>query len=174
MAQITSVTSEALQAEVRRLLPSQQGFGEDLQASNVITPIIDLTSVAEGTNVPQYQAQAINLGGITVFSIGATTTTITTGSGFFKVSGYVNMSVTSGPSFSITDGTTTKKFYDLVNLAVTNADTRKILVDFVVFCKAGDSVTCTNGTATIPAVLYVQQLADVNGVTTLPSGFSPQ
>ena len=32
MPQITSVTSESLQATVRRLLPSQVGFGEDLQA----------------------------------------------------------------------------------------------------------------------------------------------
>ena len=174
MAQITSVTSEALQAEIRRLLPSQEGFGEDLQATNVITPIIDLTTVAEGTNVPQYQAQAINLGGITVFSIGATTATLANTPGFYKISGYLNMSVTSGPEFSITDGTTTKKFYDLVNLAVTNADTRKILVEFVVFLKAGDSVTCTNSTAAVTAVLYVQQLADVNGVVTLPTGFSPQ
>ena len=174
MAQITSITSEALQAEIRRLLPSQQGFGEDLQATNVITPIIDLTSVAEGTNVPQYQAQAINLGGITVFSIGATTTTIVNTPGFFKVSGYLNNSNSSAADFTITDGTTSKKFYDLVGLATTNADTRKILVDINVFCKAGDSVTCANGSATVPAVLYVQQLADVNGVTTLPTGFTPQ
>ena len=174
MAQITSVTSDALQAEVRRLLPSQQGFGEDLQASNVITPIIDLTSVASGTNVPQYQAQAINLVGITVFSIAAATTTIINTPGFWKVSGYLNNSFTSAPDFSITDGSTTKKFYDLVGLASTNADARKVLVDFDVFLRTGDSVTCQNGSAAYPAVLYVQQLADVNGNTTLPTGFTPE
>ena len=43
MAQLINLTSEALQATIRRLLPSQQGFGEDLQATNVVTPIIDLT-----------------------------------------------------------------------------------------------------------------------------------
>jgi hypothetical protein len=174
VAQITTVTSESLQAEVRRLLPSQQGFGEDLQASNVITPIIDLTSVASGTNVPQYQAQAINLVGITVFSIGSATTTIINTAGFWKVSGYLNNSNSSAPDFSITDGTTTKKFYDLLGLATTNADTRKVFVDFNVFLRSGDSVTCQNGSATIPAVLYVQQLADVNGNTTLPTGFTPE
>ena len=174
MAQITNVTSEALQAEIRRLLPSQQGFGEDLQASNVITPIIDLTNVAEGTNVPQYQAQAINLGGITVFSIGATTTTIVNTAGFSRVSGYQTTGLTSSCDFTITDGTTSKKFYDLVGVATTNADTRKVFVDFVVFLRSGESVTCANGSSSIPAVLYVQQLADVNGVVTLPTGFSPQ
>lgn len=174
MAEIISVTSESLQAEVRRLLPSQQGFGEDLQASNVITPIIDLSNIASGANVPQYQAQAINLVGITVFSIGATTTTIVNTPGFWKVSGYLTNALTTAPDFSITDGTTTKKFYDLIGLVSTNADTRKIFVDFNVFLRSGDSVTCQNGTASIPAVLYVQQLADVNGNTTLPTGFTPE
>ena len=174
MAQITNVTSESLQAEIRRLLPSQQGFGEDLQASNVITPIIDLTSVAEGTNVPQYQAQAINLGGITVFSIGATTTTIINTTGFFRVSGYLTAGLTSSCDFTITDGPTSKKFYDLIGVATTNADSRKVLVDFNVFLRSGESVTCQNGSATLPAVLYVQQLADINGAVTLPTGFTPQ
>ena len=49
MAEITSVTSEALQRKVRELLPSQRGFGEDLQAQNVIVPIVDLTRSAEGS-----------------------------------------------------------------------------------------------------------------------------
>ena len=49
MAEIVPVVSEALEAQIRDLLPSQRGFGEDLQASNVITPIIDLTAAAEGT-----------------------------------------------------------------------------------------------------------------------------
>ena len=51
MAQLISITSEALQATIRRLLPSQQGFGEDLQASNVITPVIDVTPTAEGLSL---------------------------------------------------------------------------------------------------------------------------
>ena len=42
MAEIIRITSEALQATIRRLLPSQTGFGDDLQATNLITPIIDL------------------------------------------------------------------------------------------------------------------------------------
>ena len=32
MPEITTITSESLQAEVRRLLPSQRGFGSDLEA----------------------------------------------------------------------------------------------------------------------------------------------
>ena len=51
MSQIIPIVSEALQATVRRLLPSQNGFGEDLQASNVIVPIVNLTPSAEGTEL---------------------------------------------------------------------------------------------------------------------------
>ena len=74
MAEIVPVVSEALEAQIRSLLPSQRGFGEDLQASNVIFPIIDLTPAAEGTTVPQYQQQAIAFGSQTSFVITNQTT----------------------------------------------------------------------------------------------------
>ena len=51
--EIITVNSEALQATVRNLLPSQNGFGSELQASNIITPVIDLTPSAEGTVLRQ-------------------------------------------------------------------------------------------------------------------------
>ena len=50
--EIITVNSEALQTQIRDLLPSQAGFGSELQATNVITPIIDLTSAAEGSGLP--------------------------------------------------------------------------------------------------------------------------
>ena len=49
--EIITVNSEALQEQIRDLLPSQNGFGSELQASNVITPIIDLTATAEGSSL---------------------------------------------------------------------------------------------------------------------------
>ena len=73
MAQITSVTSEALQATIRRLLPSQQGFGEDLQASNVIFPIIDLTPTAEGSVLGTNLQTAIAFGSITSINANSST-----------------------------------------------------------------------------------------------------
>ena len=57
--EIITVNSESLQTQIRDLLPSQNGFGSELQASNVITPIIDLTSAAEGTGLPQILQQSI-------------------------------------------------------------------------------------------------------------------
>jgi hypothetical protein len=45
--EIITVNSEDLQTQIRDLLPSQNGFGSELQASNVIFPIIDLTRSAD-------------------------------------------------------------------------------------------------------------------------------
>ena len=80
--QLSSVTSESLQATIRRLLPSQQGFGAELAASNVITPIIDLTPSAEGSTIPVSMQQAINFGGATSFDVSNTTTVIINNTGF--------------------------------------------------------------------------------------------
>jgi hypothetical protein len=55
---ISTVTSEALQLKLRQLLPSQQGFGTDLSASDTIIPIIDLTAAAEGSDVPEFLQRA--------------------------------------------------------------------------------------------------------------------
>ena len=86
--QITRITSEALQATIRRLLPSQQGFGEDLQATNVITPIIDLTPTAEGSSVPESLQQALAYGSQTVFSqTNAGDVAIISTAGFYRITG---------------------------------------------------------------------------------------
>ena len=76
MAEIVPVVSEALEAQVRDLLPSQRGFTEDLQASNVITPIIDLTNAAEGTTTPEILQTAMAYGSNTSFTVQNTTTTV--------------------------------------------------------------------------------------------------
>ena len=87
MSQIINITSEALQATIRRLLPSQQGFGEDLQASNVIMPVIDLTPTAEGSSVPANLQNASAYGSNTTFFANNSTNTLVTGGGFYRVIG---------------------------------------------------------------------------------------
>ena len=173
MAQITRVTSEALQAKIRSLLPSQQGFGEDLEASNVITPVIDLTSTAEGSNVPTYQAQALNHGGVTTFSVGNTTSTLINTPGFFRCRGVYLTSYTSGAIFAITDGATSKTLFNLRGLSAT-AENDKILLEFEVLLRAGDSLTCANTSTSALVIGTTQQLADINGNVTLPTGFTPE
>lgn len=95
MAQIIRITSEALQATVRRLLPSQQGFGEDLQASNVIQPIIDLTPTAEGSQLPADFARAIDFSSTAIDNSSGDTTVLANAPGFYLLRGVSSLSTNS-------------------------------------------------------------------------------
>lgn len=175
MAQITRVTSEALQATIRRLLPSQQGFGEDLEASNVITPIIDLTPTAEGSVLPVNMQTAIAFASITSINSNGSTDTIANVGGFYRIFG--NMSAITSSSvratvdFDITDGSSTK---EIMSMDVTNTlSTVQLIsnnVDFVVFLRSGDSCSVTT-TANAIFAGSVRQIADLSGNLVNPSGF---
>lgn len=178
MAQIIRITSEALQATIRRLLPSQVGFGEDLQASNVITPIIDLTPTAEGSQLPYDLQTAISHGGITSFVATSGTTTVANNAGFVRIYGCCtiqgNTAAAAAALFSITDGTTSKSIWSF-NQGTTTAQGEFLYetFDFTVFLRSGDSVTasCSNGGSFRGSI---RQIADLNGTLTNPSGFNPQ
>jgi hypothetical protein len=98
--EIITVNSEDLQTQIRDLLPSQNGFGSELQASNVIFPIIDLTRSAEGSGLPEYLQRAASFGGITAFDVINTTTTIINTTGFFQIDFYLTMQNTGSTSRS--------------------------------------------------------------------------
>ena len=176
--QITSVTSEALQAQIRNLLPSQEGFGTDLMAQNVIVPIIDLTSAAEGSTVPQFLQTALAFGSQTSFEVKNTTTTLVNNTGFWRVFGTLSMNLsfatTLRASIDVTDGLSSKSLYEAAggygvdNQAVLN------LFDFIVFLGAGESISATTGTNYNIFNITVRQVADINGVLVNPSGFTPQ
>jgi hypothetical protein len=177
--QITSVTSEALQAQIRNLLPSQEGFGTDLMAQNVIVPIIDLTAAAEGTTVPANLAEAISFGNVTAFSASASTVVLANTSGFWRITGTVsnngaNANNTSG-SFTMTDGVTVKTLQSYQKIvSVSQPYNFAISFDFTVFLTSGDSVSAAASDAYTQIQGHYYQIADVNGNRVLPSGFSPQ
>lgn len=181
MAQVTSITSETLQAKIRELLPSQQGFGEDLQASNVILPVIDLTATAEGGGIAVSMQQALAFGSVTNYSqIGAGTTVIANTPGFFRIFGNVTMAPANAVhkvSFSLSDGLSTKIIWETGNLA--SIGTSQVVwnanPDFIVFLDTGESVSTTCSTNNYTAsVGCSRQIATVNGTLVNPSGFSPQ
>jgi len=177
MAQLINITSEALQATIRRLLPSQQGFGEDLQATNVVTPVIDLTPTAEGSVLEPILQRALAFGSVTAHSVSATTSTLINTTGFFRVFGAVsydaNASSSVVASFTLTDGSTNKIIYSAVGQAP--GDTGGVInYDFVVFLAAGESLTATGSTSAISLRGCSRQIADVNGNLVNPSGFVSQ
>jgi hypothetical protein len=179
LPQITTITSETLQAEIRRLLPSQQGFGVDLEASNVITPVIDLTAASEGSVLPANLQTAYSLGNIINDEVinGATSTAINT-TGFFKYNiTSTLLTPTSGISVEnfvrVTTGLSTKILHRHTNrLGSTGFQSMgTVLYEGVVFLNAGESVTITASTRGAVNLTAVP-IASINGTLTNPSGFT--
>lgn len=174
--QLSSVTSESLQATIRRLLPSQQGFGVELAATNVITPIIDLTPTAEGSSVPSFLQKAVAMDSQTAFSVKNTTTTLINNTGFWQIRGCMQYTseTTVNPtvSLSLSDGISTKKIFEIEEA---HGVASEAFIDYseIVFLRTGDSLSCTASSYAAFIGSY-RQIADVNGNLINPVGFNPQ
>jgi hypothetical protein len=178
VAQITNVTSESLQAKIRQLLPSQQGFGEDLQAQNVIVPIIDLTSTAEGSSVPEMLQTALAFGSQTEFTTTNTTDLVASTPGFYRIIGTSTIFTVSSlvrlTQIIISDGTTLVKVWKHQADAASGANPSTTTFDFNVFLRSGDSLNVSSSDTDTVIAGSTRQIADVNGVLVNPSGFTPQ
>lgn len=176
MAQIRQVVSESLQATVRRLLPSQQGFTEDLQASNVIQPIIDLTPSAEGSSLPVDLSRALAFGSQTAFNANNATTVIANNTGFWRVFGGISMKSIGASaidaSFTMSDGLSTKNIYKIRTVATGDSYGYAVNFDFIVFLDAGESISAVSDSINVLIQGSVRQVADINGNLVNPSGFS--
>ena len=175
---ISTVTSEALQLKLRQLLPSQQGFGSDLSASDTIIPIIDLTAAAEGSDVSESLQQALAFGSITAFSENNSNSTIINTAGFYRIVGVSVVRATAGGpgdnDLSITDGATTKALFEHQLSVGTDDNTTTLPFDLIVYLRAGDSVTATATTVRGWISGTTRQIADNNGTLVQPVGFNPQ
>lgn len=175
--EIITVNSEALQTQIRDLLPSQNGFGSELQASNVITPIIDLTAAAEGSTVRPDLQTALAFGSQTSFGVANTTATVLNTTGFYRVYGVANLEASSGGQRSITwrlnDGVSTKNIWVAV-LENTATGVQQVLeFDFVVFLAAGESLECISTSNQQTCQGSTRQIATIDGTLVNPSGFNP-
>ena len=173
---ISSVTSEALQAKLRQLLPSQQGFGTDLSASDTIIPVIDLTEAAEGSSVPSYLTNAIAYGSQSVFDIQGATTTIINTTGFYRVFGiaqFIAVGSAGGSDcvFIMNDGATDKIIWGFDTQSSTSGEIC-IQFDYNVFMRAGD-ILQGKADANHALIGSTRQIADINGTLTQPVGFTP-
>lgn len=174
---ISSVTSEALQLKLRQLLPSQQGFGTDLSASDTIIPIIDLTASAEGSDVRQDLQSAIAFGSNTAFDAQGTTVTIANTPGFIKIQGISNIRSTNNRetnTISISDGATSKIIFEHTFADSDGQYIDSATFDLVVFLRTGDSITAVTDSSNNSLNGSSRQIADVNGTLTQPVGFTPQ
>ena len=175
---ISTVTSEALQLKIRQLLPSQQGFGTDLSASDTIIPIIDLTQAAEGSDVGVQLQSALSFGGITEFAVVNTTTTIANVSGFYRIVGSVTSKVSTGKnataSITLSDGITDKTAWAQELVTSGTAGYGINVYDLIVFLAAGEECKIVSNDVATFMNGCVRQLADSNGSLVNPVGFTPQ
>jgi len=176
--QIRGVTSESLEARIRSLLPSQNGFSEELSAQNLIVPIIDLTSAAEGSSLDPALQNSIAAGSMTAHAVNNTTTDIITTTGFYRLVGAFSYNDNDSAVLAqiiAYDGATDKIVWGLTPYGSGGASTNQIAqIDMVFFCDAGDIIRIKAvGTYTY---FYgsTRQLATFDGTLVNPSGFVSQ
>lgn len=178
MAQIIPIVSDALQSTIRRLLPSQRGFGEDLQAQNVIVPIIDLTPTAEGSILGTNLQTALSFDSQTPFAAQNNSVVVANTPGFFRIfgvcSGESDAAGADSGSFTISDGLSVKTIWTTRFRNTTTDSTYAIGYDFVVFLATGDSITAVSSDLTVHLDGSSRQIADVSGVNVNPAGFTAE
>ena len=176
MPQITTITSEALQATIRRLLPSQRGFGMDLEAQNVIVPVIDLTPTAEYPQLPSYLQQAQDFGNIAIDTANGATETFISGSGFYRVIGTSSIAVSNTATkvnyFQINDSSSTKRVFTHTVVPGINNEVVTNNFDFITYLRPGHSLEVVAGAAEARVDASGRQIADVYGNLTNPLGFT--
>jgi hypothetical protein len=177
MAQITRVTSEALQATIRRLLPSQVGFGEDLEATNVIQPIIDLTPTAEGSALPEYLQRAYNFTDAIIFDSFASTIDVTSTPGFYQITTTLrqsNLNATTEGQIRVNNGLTTKQIWGMTSQATGSSSPAALTWTGVVILSQGETLQVHTSTNESRMVGQARQIADINGNLIDPSGYVSQ
>ncbi|MEL0299933.1 MAG: hypothetical protein VW972_06575, partial [Flavobacteriaceae bacterium] len=112
-------------------------------AQNVIVPVIDLTSAAEGTSVSETLQTAIAFGSQTAFNLTASGT-ITSTTGFLRIIGTAqatNDTNVASAKIALTDGLTTKNIWGIETAIRNSGSMGAVGFDFVIFAATGISVT---------------------------------
>jgi hypothetical protein len=173
--QVKSITSEALEAAYRALTPSQDGFTEDLMASNTIIPVLDLTAQAQGA-VPEQLWTALAFSSQSAFRQANNSAVIANSPGFYRIIGVglIDPTATGNVKFTMSDGLSTKTIWELACATNANTSSASNIFDFVVFLRSGDSVSASSSSGSNYLAGSIRQIADVSGNLVYPVGFTPQ
>lgn len=169
------INSQELENKVRDLLPSQGGAGAgfDLSASTQIIPIIDLTESAEGSSVRADLQTSLSFDSVTNHNVINTTSTLINTTGYWRVFGnsqlYTGGASTVSNQFSLTDGLTTKIIYQIAYISLGVNEIAVNPYDFVVFLKAGESLTGTSSSTANALRGCSRQIATIDGTLVNPN-----
>lgn len=172
------VTSEALEAKFRQVFPSQGGaeLPQDLFASGVLQPVIDFSSVAEGSVL------ATNLQTAYGFAtdeqvVENTSANIITTPGFWLVSlqlGGESEAGNQSARLSISDGLTSKNLWRFTsaNVGGTTSESDVLSVERTIYVRSGDTVSIATTSTLLILTANYRQIADINGNLVNPLGFA--
>tara|TARA_B100001559_G_C16315202_1_gene536140 strand:- start:24 stop:575 length:552 start_codon:yes stop_codon:yes gene_type:complete len=173
--EIITVNSEELQTQIRDLLPSQNGFGSELQATNVITPIIDLTATAEGSVLRSDLQTAYAFGSQTAFEINNATTVLANSPGFYLIRGVATCRTDSSSectaSFTMTDGSTTKTVWLFKTRRNSASSNPSVPFEITAWLKPGESISGFSSSTSVYVGGSTRQIADSAGQFVNPSGY---
>lgn len=166
----TPFVSEEFQRAFRNNFPSQVSSGRDLHVSDVVVPIVDFSPTASGASLALELRNCINNNSIAARVNTATTTTITSETGFQYVrSQLYGDGSSSRAEYQLYDGTTGTTVLFQLAAASSTSD----LEGFVVYIKSGDSLRVITDSAS-DIVYSVTPVADINGNLINPNGYNPQ
>lgn len=172
------VTSEALEAKFRQVFPAQGGaeLVDDLYASGVIQPVIDFSSVAEGSVLPTELQQAYDFSTNESVVENSSANIITT-PGFWKISiAFAGESEAGNQNVRlfITDGFSTKNLWRITtaNVGGTSSESDSFTAERIVYVRSGDTVGVASSSTLLIATFNYRQIADVNGNLVNPLGFT--
>jgi hypothetical protein len=171
MVEFTRITSEALQATVRRVLPSQAGFGDDLQATNLIQPVIDLTPTAEGSQLPTYLQQALDITSNFTSAVNQTKV-VTSTPGFYLLRLNVVEQGSGGDTsvlLNIVEGVTVTTVFQTRLIPGAGP---VVVPDFTVYLNSGQELQLVSNAGNAFAFLTARQVADLYGNLRNPTGFT--
>lgn len=171
------VTSEALEAKFRQVFPSQGGaeLPQDLFASGVLQPVIDFSSVAEGSILNPELQTAWDFSTGRQFANNNSATLITN-AGFWQIDINCYASV-NGPMTGycqISDGFSSKRIWQFTGVNVTSTTVSGAVSQerFVVFVRSGDTVSINSDNLNLNVNAWYRQIADVYGTLVNPLGFT--
>ena len=170
------IVNPVLEQQIATLLPSVAGAGGNLRSTNTIIPVVDVTTAAEGSTLPESLQFALAAGSMTAHAVNNATTNILSSTGFYRIFGAFTFNDNDPNVLAqiiLNDGSTDKIVWGLTAYGTNGTSLNQSQqVDVIVFLDAGDIVKIkAAGTYTF---FYgsSRQLASKDGVLVDPSGFA--
>lgn len=168
-----------LYAQFRQDFPAQAGEGitSDLNYSDTIVPIVDMTDAAgEGTLQSNLQTAVDFSTTMITTNTPATSKQLITTTGFWQCSIFAAISASTTNSlvrYFISDGSSASDFFRLESIGIGSTDPEVVVTrNVVVFLRAGDTLRVNTVNTSTRTNISFRQIATVNGELINPLGFS--